>query len=124
MSIPSTVTEAITKEGSQAYNEFMSIRNTFLETYRHNKEYINVIRELASEYNKSEIARKLKLSVSTVHRVCKDNDIKTPGSTWTEDELEHLTIYYKQIPTYQIAKTLGRSECAVRAKAIKLSLTN
>lgn len=93
------------------------------KSYRNNGEYIEVVKELAPSLTKKDIADTLKLSVSTITRICNDNCIKTFGSTWTEFEVDYLIRYYQHFPVSELAKELGRSESAVRSKATKLKLS-
>lgn len=125
MGIPSTLVEALDKKDSdfEKYHGFMAVRNTFLQSYRNNGEYIEVVKELAPSLTKKDIADTLKLSVSTITRICNDNCIKTFGSTWTEFEVDYLIRYYQHFPVSELAKELGRSESAVRSKANKLQLS-
>ena len=125
MGIPSTLVEALDKKDSdfEKYHGFMAIRNTFLQSYRNNGEYIELVKELAPSLTKKDIADTLKLSVSTITRICNDNCIKTFGSTWTEFEVDYLIRYYQHFPVSELAKELGRSESAVRSKATKLQLS-
>lgn len=125
MGIPSTLVEALDKKDTdfEKYQGFMAVRNTFLHSYRNNDEYIEVVKELAPSLTKKDIADTLKLSVSTITRICNDNCIKTFGSTWTEFEVDYLIRYYRNFSICQLAKELGRSESAVRSKATKLQLS-
>ena len=104
MGIPSTLVEALDKKDSdfEKYHGFMAVRNTFLQSYRNNGEYIEVVKELAPSLTKKDIADTLKLSVSTITRICNDNCIKTFGSTWTEFEVDYLIRYYQHFPAISV----------------------
>ena len=48
--------------------------------------------------------------------------LENARAKWTADHDEKLRLLWTAIPLYQIAKRLGRTECAVRARAITLGL--
>lgn len=47
------------------------------------------------------------------------------GKIWTQQDIDLLEEYYKQdLPRKEIAKKLGRSECAIVNKAQKLGIND